>query len=119
MQLEDYFLFEKFDTPHGPGERIRLQGTRVAIEHVLNPYLRDGDSPERILQNYRHSLSLEQVYATITYYLRNKERVEEYLKQVRKLEEAAYQDHLKKEPPDIVKRMRALAAERDAAGART
>jgi uncharacterized protein (DUF433 family) len=112
MQLEDYFEFEKFDTPHGLAERIRLKGHRIAIEHVLNPYIQ-GDSPERILQNYRHSLSLEQVYATITYYLHNKAQVEAYLKQGRELEAAAYQDFRKREPPEIVSRMRALAAERD------
>src|SRR5207244_636384 len=80
MQLEDYFEFEKFDSPHGPAERIRLKGTRVALEHVLEPYLQQGDSAEGLFQHYRHSLSLEQVYATITYYWHNKAEVEAYLK---------------------------------------
>lgn len=111
MQLEDYFEFEKFDSPHGPFERIRLKGHRIAIEHILEPY-RQGDSPERIYQSYRHTLNLEQVYATITYYLRNQAQVAEYLKRTREVEEALYQEYLKKEPPEVVKRMRALAAER-------
>ena len=112
MQLEDYFEFEMFETRLGPVERIRLKGHRIAVEHLLAPYL-EGDSPERIYQNYRHSLTLEQVYATITYYLHNKARLDAYLKRGQEVEAADYQEYLKQEPPEVVKRMRALAAKRN------
>jgi uncharacterized protein (DUF433 family) len=108
MQLEDYFLFEKVPA----GERIRVKGTRIAIEHILEPYLK-GESAERIFHGYRHALTLEQVYATITYYLRNKGEVEAYLARSRAADEAAYQEYLRQEPPEVVKRLRALAAERE------
>jgi uncharacterized protein (DUF433 family) len=110
MQLEDYFEFETCDTPQGPVERIRLKGHRIAIEHILDPYLQ-GDSPERIFQSFRHTLTLEKVYATITYYLQNRARVDEYLRRHAEFEEAAFQEYVKREPPEVVKRLRALAAE--------
>ncbi|MEA3341849.1 MAG: DUF433 domain-containing protein, partial [Chloroflexota bacterium] len=58
--IENYFDFAS------PAD-IRIKGTRVGIEIVLDDYL-DGASPEEIAARYR-TLTLEQVYATITYYL--------------------------------------------------
>lgn len=60
MQLTDYFEIQS-------GNDIRIRGTRVGIETVLLDFL-EGFSPEEIAVRYR-SLTLEQVYATITYYL--------------------------------------------------
>jgi uncharacterized protein (DUF433 family) len=47
-----------------------IRGTRVDIATVLDAY-RDGLSPEEIVYNYP-TLTLEQVYATLTYYLAHK-----------------------------------------------
>jgi uncharacterized protein (DUF433 family) len=71
MQLEEYF---DFLTP----DDIRIKGTRVGIETVLYDYIHRSRSPEDIVKSYP-SLTLEQVYATITYYLRNKETIGTYL----------------------------------------
>lgn len=71
MQLEEYFDFLSEDD-------IRLKGTRVGIETVLYDYIHRQRSPEAIAQTYT-SLTLEQVYATILYYLHNKEAVTKYL----------------------------------------
>ena len=60
MELESYFEFQSPDD-------IRLKGTRVGIETIISNYLQ-GASPEEITARYR-TLTLEQVYATITYYL--------------------------------------------------
>lgn len=72
MKLEDYFDFQ------APND-IRLKGTRVGIERILYDYIHRGWSPEQIEETYRHALTLEQVYATITYYLHNKEKISQYL----------------------------------------
>jgi uncharacterized protein (DUF433 family) len=112
MLLEDYFEFERI-----PTGRILIKGTRVAIEHILYEYLVDLDSAERIYHNHRRILTLEQVYATITYYLHNKVEVDGYLERVEAADNAAYQEYLKQEPPEVVKRLRALAAERRQEGA--
>lgn len=58
---------------------IRLQGTIIGIETIINEYINCGHSPEKIAQTYP-SLTLEQVYATILYYLQNQEFVTEYMK---------------------------------------
>jgi uncharacterized protein (DUF433 family) len=100
MQLEDYFEFDACD-------RIRVKGTRMAIEFLIEPYL-DGESPEYIFRNFRHSVTLEQVYATITYYLHNKKEIDAYMERNRVADEAAYQEYLKKEPSEVVKRLRAI-----------
>jgi uncharacterized protein (DUF433 family) len=112
MQLEDYFEFEKFDTKFGPVERIRIKGTRVAIEIVIRDW-QAGYLPEQIVANYR-TLSLEQVFATLTYYLHDKERVDEYMRQGDAIGEAYYQEHLQQEPPEVVKRLKLLKAQRAA-----
>ena len=71
MQLEEYFDFL------APND-IRIKGTRVGIETVLYDYIHRSRSPEDIVKSYP-SLTLEQVYATITHYLRNKETISAYL----------------------------------------
>jgi uncharacterized protein (DUF433 family) len=71
MQLEDYFLFL---TPND----IRLKGTRIGIETILYDYIYRSRTPEEVVKTYP-SLSLEQVYATILYYLHNQVTVSQYL----------------------------------------
>jgi uncharacterized protein (DUF433 family) len=71
MQLEDCFNFLAPDD-------IRLKGTRIGIETILYEYIYRARTPEEIAQIYT-SLSLEQVYATILYYLHNKEAVSKYI----------------------------------------
>ena len=70
MHIEDYFDFVSI-------EEIRLKGTRVGIEAVLSEYLAGG-LPEEIALNYP-PLTLEQVHATITYYLGHSSVVDQYL----------------------------------------
>lgn len=71
MQLED---FSDFLAP----DDIRLKGTRIGIETILYDYIHRGQAPEAIADAYP-SLSLEQVYATILYYLHNRDVVSAYL----------------------------------------
>lgn len=113
MQLEEYFEFEKCETQFGEIDRIRFKSRRISIEHILEPYLK-GESAERIYYNYRHALTLEQVYAAITFYLNRKTEIDAYLERGRELEDKLYQEYLKEEPDEVGKRMRALAAEREA-----
>jgi len=103
MHLEDYFDFLAADD-------IRIKGSRIGIESVLYEYIYREHSPEAI-HNRFPSLSLEQIYATILYYLHNPQEVETYIadwlqwgQQVRK-EQAL-------NPPPVVVRLKALKAER-------
>jgi len=98
MELESYFEFLSEDD-------IRIKGTRVGIETVLDDYL-EGASPEEIAARYR-SLSLEQIYATITYYLHNRAQVDAYLKAWRQYTDQAWQEQ-ERNPSEVVKRLRQL-----------
>jgi uncharacterized protein (DUF433 family) len=71
MQLEDYFDFLAPDD-------IRLKGTRVGIESVLYEYVHRGQTPEDIVPRFP-TLALDQVYAAILYYLRNRLQMDAYL----------------------------------------
>lgn len=100
MELENYFEFLSEDD-------IRIKGTRIGIETVLDDYL-DGTSPEEIAVRYR-SLTLEQVYATITYYLQNRAKVDAYLTAWRQYtdQSSRMQD---RNPSEVIKRLRRLKA---------
>lgn len=99
MQLEDYFDFLAMDD-------IRVSGSRVGIESVLYEYIYREQTPEAIAARFP-SLTLEQVYATILYYLHNREKVEIYLS-----DWLAYSRETRAEqqrnPPPVVTRLRAL-----------
>ena len=70
MQLEDYFDFLD------PAD-IRLKGSRIGVEHVLYEYLHRSQTPEQIALRF-DTITLEQVYAAILYYLHNREAIEKY-----------------------------------------
>jgi uncharacterized protein (DUF433 family) len=71
MQLEDYFNFL------APND-IRLKGHRIGIETILYEYIHNQYTAEEIADIYT-TLTLEQVYATILYYLHNKEDIHNYM----------------------------------------
>ena len=91
---------------------IRINGTRVGIEIVIEKYL-DGASPVEIQEHYPH-LTLKQIYGTITDYLLNKETISAYIEDGRKRVEAAYEEQRKNPSPGI-KRLMKLKAQREAA----
>ena len=103
MELESYFDFLAPDD-------IRVKGTRIGIETILYEYIHRGQSPETIAKRYP-SLTLEQVYATITYYLHNRETVtaylEDWLEHGRRMREEQ-----ERNPPPVVIKLRALASQR-------
>ncbi len=102
MELENYFDFLSNDD-------IRIRGTRVGIETVLDDYLNEA-SPEEIAARYR-TLALEQVYATITYYWHNREKIDAYLQRWRAYVEAACQEQ-DRNPPPVVRRLQHLKEQR-------
>jgi uncharacterized protein (DUF433 family) len=71
MDLETYFEFLAPDD-------IRIRGTRICIEGILYEYIHRSQAPEAIAARF-HTLNLEQVYATILYYLRNRAQLDAYL----------------------------------------
>jgi len=108
MQLEDYFDFSDPD-------EIRLNGHRVWIQHILRPYIERGESAEQIARNLP-SLSLDKVYATILYYLLNKEALTKYMANL----DAELERQRQAQPPpsaDFLARYNRLKAEMQAKSA--
>jgi uncharacterized protein (DUF433 family) len=56
---------------------VRIAGTRVGLEHVLEAY-RAGAAPEALAIEFP-SVTLEQVHGVIAYYLRHRVEVDQYL----------------------------------------
>lgn len=100
MELESYF---DFSSP----KEIRIKGTRIAIETVLEDYL-EGASPEEIATRYR-SLDLEQVYAALLYYFRNRSQMDAYLEALRAYAAEGWSEHERHLPP-ASQRLRDLKA---------
>ena len=99
MQLEDYFDFLAPDD-------IRIKGTRIGIESVLYEFIHRSHAPEEIAQKF-HTLTLEQVYATILYYLHNREVVDRYLTDWLEYCRASSEEQ-ERNPPPIVLKLRSL-----------
>ncbi|HET6382008.1 MAG TPA: DUF433 domain-containing protein, partial [Armatimonadota bacterium] len=106
MQLEDYFNFLAPDD-------IRVKGSRIGIESILYEYIHRGKTPEQIAERYP-TVTLEQVYATILYYLHDREAVGAYL--------ADYLEYClrvrreaEENPPPFVAKLRRSMVERRAA----
>ncbi len=106
MQLEEYFDFLAPDD-------IRIKGHRIGIESVLYEYIFREQPPEGIVRRFP-SLSLEQVYATILYYLQNREKIDAYMIGWLEYGRRAREEQ-KRNPPPAVERLRALKAEREKA----
>ena len=92
---------------------IRVKGTRVGIETILYEYIHNSKLPEVIADRYYYSLTVEQVYATILYYLQNQEEVGAYLDDYLKYCQTAREEY-EKDPPLGVVRLRELIAEKEA-----
>ncbi len=103
MQIEDYFNFLAEDD-------IRIKGTRIGIETVLYEYIHNGKTAEAIADRY-HTVTLEQVYATILYYLQNKEKIGAYLEDYLEYCRTAREEQEKNPPPGVI-RLRKILAER-------
>ena len=103
MQIEDYFNFLAEDD-------IRIKGTRIGIETVLDEYIHNGRAAEAIADRY-HTVTLEQVYATILYYLQNREKVGAYLEDYLEFCRKSREEYEKNPPPGVI-RLRKILAER-------
>ncbi len=103
--LEEYFNFL------APND-IRLNGTRIGIETILYEYIYRARTPEEIAQIYT-SLTLEQVYATILYYLHNKETVSNYITDWLELGHRMREEQ-RRNPSPVVQKLMQFKAEREA-----
>ena len=104
--LEDNFTFLAEND-------IRIKGTRVGIETILYEYIYNSRPPE-VIDDHYYTPTLEQIYATILYYLQNQEKVGTYLEDYLEYCRTAREEYEKNPPPGAV-RLRKLIAEKEAA----
>jgi uncharacterized protein (DUF433 family) len=102
MKLEDYFDFL------APND-IRIKAHRIGIETILYEYIHRDRTAEEIAKDF-DSLTLEQVYATILYYLHNKDAVGKYLADWLEYGRQAREDARKKDP-EFYEKMRQRKAD--------
>lgn len=79
MEHKQYVTQLDFEFNGEPRIAYRVAGTRVSLDSVVINWL-NGESPESITENF-DSLTLEQVYGALAFYLGNREEVDEYLRQ--------------------------------------
>lgn len=60
--------------------RMRVSGTRVLLDLIVYAY-HQGETPEHIIQMYP-TLTLDQVYLAIGYYLRHRDMVDGYIERM-------------------------------------
>jgi uncharacterized protein (DUF433 family) len=76
-------------------------GSRVPLALIVHEF-KNGESPEAIPSHYS-TLSLEQVYGAITFYLGNQEEVERDLVERRRVEDQFTKTH--PAPPDLRRKL--------------
>ncbi len=82
---------------------IRVGGTRVTLDTVISVY-QNGANAEEIALRY-DALSLPDVHAVISYYLRHRPEIEGYLRERQEQAEQARQANADKVPPGLRERL--------------
>ena len=89
---------------------VRMRGTRVGVEHLLTEYL-SGRLPEELAIEFP-TVSLEQIYGVLAWYLRNRQEVDAYLRRWKSRARLARQEQARAQPPEVVQRLRRLVEQR-------
>lgn len=82
---------------------IRVGGTRVTLDTVISVY-QNGANAEEIALRY-DALSLPDVYAVISYYLRHRSEIEDYLRKRQEQAEQVRQANADKMPQGLRERL--------------
>lgn len=80
---------------------IRVGRSRVTL-HTLIGFYRAGESAEALHEGLP-TLSLAEIYATIAYYLANRETVDDYLRELDHEAERVRREHEAQNPPQVTR----------------
>ena len=80
-----------------------ITGERVSLDSIVLAFL-DGLSPETIALECFSTLSLEQIYGAIAYYLRHKREIDEYLERS-DVDFESFRQSLHQSEPNFVQRL--------------
>ena len=106
MAILESFLAEPPPLSRDKGGPIRVGGTRVTLDTVVGAW-EDGATAEEIAQRY-DALALADIHAALSYYLRHREEVQDYLAIRRQTAAAAQIENGRLFPPEAF-RARLLA----------
>ncbi len=81
--------------------RMRVSGTRVLLDLIVDAYHR-GETPEHIVQMYT-TVTLDQVYLALGYYLRHREVVDDYIRHMEEEAERLQREWEAEYPPKITR----------------
>lgn len=81
--------------------RYRVGKTNILLDLVIYAY-QQGATPETII-DYYPTLSLDDVYLAIGYYLRHRDKIENYLDEQKKEAHQAQHDHEALYPPTLTR----------------
>jgi uncharacterized protein (DUF433 family) len=90
-----------------------VAGTRVSLDSIVYAFRR-GASPETIRNSFP-TLTLEQVYGAVAFYLSKQSEIDEYLRKSEEAYEAACEtnhEQLRKEKPELWDRLMRAKEER-------
>ena len=90
-----------------------VSGTRISLDSIVYAFRR-GASPETIKSSFP-TLTLEQIYGAIAFYLSKQSEVDEYLRKSEEAYEAARQanhEQLRREKPELWERLMRAKEER-------
>lgn len=79
-----------------------VKDTRVSLDSVVHVFLR-GESPEGIAESFP-SLSLEQIFGALAFYMANREIVDQYLRQGQS-EFEAMREHGRRTNPALYRKL--------------
>lgn len=106
MESKPYVARLDFEFEGQPRIAYRVANTRISLDSVVINWL-NGETPDGIVDAFP-SLTLEQVYGSIAFYLANREMVDEYLRQVESewnLLRAQCTEKLQREKPELYNRL--------------
>jgi len=117
MVTKEYITQISYDFDGEPRTAYRITATRVSLDSVVINWL-NGESPEGIVDSFP-SLTLEQVYGALAFYLANQEEIDEYLRQgeidYEKMRQQSWEDLRKNKPLLYQKLMAAKQKKQEAA----
>jgi uncharacterized protein (DUF433 family) len=87
---------------------FRVAGSRVSLDSLVYLF-REGHSPESMVESYP-TLSLENVYGALAFYLANQAMIDQYLREGEQVAEAEYQRSRRENADLIAKLQRARLA---------
>ncbi len=80
----------------------RLAGSRVSLDSIVYEFL-EGRSPESIRESFS-TLSLEQVYGAIAFYLAHREEIDAYLREGEALFEQL-RERSRRDNPELIRKL--------------